>query len=284
MSQLDEKALGRRLQAARQAAGLTQQALCQKSGLSYSTLAKIERGAIRTPSIFTIQSIAGVLGLSLDELAGCPARPARPKQRTRSQSGVSFVYFDINGCLVRFFHQAFTRIGADCDLPADVVETAFWHYNDQICRGSMTMQAFNAAIGKQLKLAAFDWTAYYLEAAQAMPGMDELVSWVASRYGVGLLTNIMPGLIAGLREHGLLPTVAYDAIIDSSEVHLLKPERGIYELAQSRAVCPPQEILFIDDARSNLMAAAKLGWHTLWFDDARPAESIARIREALKAA
>ena len=134
MKQLNEKDLGRRLQAARQAAGMTQQTLCQKANLSYSTLAKIERGAIKTPSIFTIQSIAAALGATLDELVGAsPALPAR--QRQHSKSGVSFVYFDINGCLVRFYHHAFTKIGVDSDLPADVVETAFWHYNDQICRG-----------------------------------------------------------------------------------------------------------------------------------------------------
>ena len=89
-----EVALGKRLQNARQKAGLTQQQLCQKSGMSYSTLAKIERGAIKSPSIFTIQSIAGVLGLSMDELIGVRAVvPTITKQR--SKSGVRFVYFDI---------------------------------------------------------------------------------------------------------------------------------------------------------------------------------------------
>src|SRR5579883_3414383 len=109
MSQVDERQLGHRVQRARQAAGLTQQALCQKAGLSYSTLAKIERGAIKTPSIFTIQNIATALDTSLDELVGT-ASPQ--KQRQRSRSGTQFVYFDINGCLVRFYHQAFTRISA----------------------------------------------------------------------------------------------------------------------------------------------------------------------------
>src|SRR5690554_1245969 len=55
---MDEKGLGKRLQLARQSAGLTQQALCHKAELSYSTLTKIERGAIKAPSIFTIQNIA----------------------------------------------------------------------------------------------------------------------------------------------------------------------------------------------------------------------------------
>lgn len=282
MSQTDEKRLGRRLQEARQAAGLTQQALCQKAGLSYSTLAKIERGAIKTPSIFTIQSIATALGVSLDELIGVPAPPA--KQRQRSKSGVNFVYFDINGCLVRFYQQAFTRIGADGDVPSDVVETAFWHYNDQACRGTMTMEEFNKALARRLGIANFDWSEYYLDAVKSIPGMRSLVEWVSKHYGVGLLTNIMPGMVRQMRERDLIPDVAYDAIVDSSAVHLLKPERAIYELAGARANCPPEEILFIDDSRANLMAAEKLGWHVMWFDDSRPDESIARVREALELA
>src|SRR5688572_13505471 len=99
---MDEKGLGKRLQLARQNAGLTQQALCHRADLSYSTLTKIERGAIKAPSIFTIQNIAEALGVGLDELLGAPARPAR-SQKKRSRSGITFVYFDINGCLVRFF-------------------------------------------------------------------------------------------------------------------------------------------------------------------------------------
>ena len=68
MKQLNKKHLGQRIQAARQAANMTQQELCQDTGLSFSTLAKIERNAIKAPSIFTVQSIASALGITLDEL------------------------------------------------------------------------------------------------------------------------------------------------------------------------------------------------------------------------
>src|ERR1044072_4500100 len=118
---MNEEKLGRRLQAARMRSGLTQQALCQQAGLSYSTLTKIERGAIKSPSIFTIQSIATALGVSLDELL--EHTTAGGTKKIRSKSGVSFVYFDINGCLVRFYHRAFTRLAAVSGAPADIVET-----------------------------------------------------------------------------------------------------------------------------------------------------------------
>jgi HAD superfamily hydrolase (TIGR01509 family) len=72
-------------------------------------------------------------------------------------------------------------------------------------------------------------------------------------------------------------------VIDSSEVAAIKPESKIYEIAQERAgVSDPKEILLIDDSRVNLMAAERLGWHVLWFDDSRPEEAVERVRETLE--
>src|SRR4029078_2947865 len=102
---MDEKALGRRLQLARKRAGLTQQELCQKAGLSYSTLAKIERGAIRSPSVFTVANIAMATGTSVEDFLDMASRglssPVPALAKKRSKSGVRFVYFDVNDTLVR---------------------------------------------------------------------------------------------------------------------------------------------------------------------------------------
>ncbi len=282
-----EKSLGLRLQQARQQAGLTQQELCQQAGLSYSTLAKIERGAIKAPSIFTIRSIAEALHISLDELVGLESAPvgvAAPPAKKRSRRGVRFIYFDINGCLVRFFQRAFTMIAEESGVPADIIETTFWHYNDAVCRGEMSLEEFNTVLGARLGMVEFNWSQYYLQSIDPIKEMHELVIWAADNYHVGLLSNIMPGLIPEMRQRGLLPDVPYDAIIDSSVVRVIKPEQEIYEIAQKEAGCLPQEILLIDDARPNLMAAERMGWHVLWFDDYRPSESVARIREILEPA
>lgn len=281
MVYMDEQSLGRHLQSARVAAGLTQQELCQRAGISYSTLAKIERGAIKAPSVFTIQRLCEVLGTSLDQLMGNvgPALPQR--QKGRSKSGVTFVYFDINGCLVRFFHHAFTELANDTGMPADQVETIFWHYNDAVCRGEMPLDDFNRILAEQLH-HMIDWKAYYMRAVTAISEMHEVVKWAAENYKVGLLSNIMPGFIPEMVANGLLPDVPYDAIIDSSEVASIKPEPRIYELAEEKAGVPADEILFIDDSRSNIMPASQRGWKVLWFDDFRPEESVARVRQALE--
>jgi FMN phosphatase YigB (HAD superfamily)/DNA-binding XRE family transcriptional regulator len=280
---MDEVGLGKQLQKARQTAGLTQQELCQRANLSYSTLAKIERGAIKAPSIFTIQNIAAVLGLSLADLLGAVTSPSKPAEATkkRSRSGVRFVYFDINGCLVRFFHRAFTALATEYGAPADVIETTFWHYNDAVCRGDMTMDEFNTAFAEKIGAPSLNWADYYLAAIDPIEEMQELIKWAAENYHVGLMSNIMPGFINIMLERGILPNVNYKAIVDSSAVKAIKPEPAIYEKAAEMAGNSPQEILLIDDSRTNLMAAERMGWHVLWFDDYRPTESVERIRTTL---
>jgi FMN phosphatase YigB (HAD superfamily)/DNA-binding XRE family transcriptional regulator len=281
---ITEKVLGKRLQEARQNAGFTQQTLCHRANLSYSTLAKIERGAIKAPSIFTIQAIAIALDTSLDNLIGSVTSPALPRSRSRykTKSGVSFIYFDVNGCLVRFYQQAFSHIARDYGVPADVVETAFWHYNDDVCRGTMSLDDFNSELAKRLGIDSISWQEYYLASAEPVKEMHELVSWAHKYYGVGLLTNTMPGLISTMLRNGQLPNIAYDALVDSSEVGSIKPEQQIFDIAIDRAETTPDQILLIDDTRSNLNAADKVGWHVLWFDYAHPKDSVARIREALE--
>ncbi len=281
-SSSDEQALGKRLQKARRQAGLTQQELCARAGISYSTLTKIERGAIKSPSIFTIQHIAGALGATLDELVGAQSLLLHTSKHV-SKSGVRFVYFDLNDCLVRFHTSGFTQLARDSGQPIDIVESVYWQYDSQVCRGEVSLDELNTVWAERLGIMV-DWKRYYLEAVDKMPGMVELVAWAAELYRVGVMSNTMPGFIDSLRERALIPSIAYDAIIDSSVVHLLKPEPKMYEVAAVQAGAAPNEILLIDDDRSNLIAAEKLGWHTVWFDSYQPEESIKAIREALQPA
>lgn len=274
--------LGKSLQRARQAVGITQQELCQRAGLSYSTLAKIERGAIRSPSIFTIQRISQALGVDLNRLLGTNATQSSTINKNRSKTGVRFVYFDINGCLVRFFHKAFTKLSIETGVGAEAIEAAFWHYNDEVCRGTISMDDFNTRFSEKMNIPKIDWMHYYLDALEPISEMQEFVGWVAENYYVGLLSNIMPGFIDALKQRQLIPNINYNVIIDSSQVGAVKPEAKIYEEAQAKSGVLPQEILLVDDSRANLMAAEKMGWHVLWFDNYDPKESVTRIKSALE--
>ena len=275
---VDEKTLGKRLQQARKQAGLTQEELCQKTGLSYSTLAKIERGAIKAPSVFTVAAIAAATGAPIEDLLGVKL-PTSPKKT--SKTGVKFVYFDLNGVLVRFFYRAFTKIARDARTSADTVETLFWRHNDALCKGKMGLLEFDRLMQQELGLENFSWQSYYLSSIEPMPNITDLVAWAAQNYNVGIFTNSPSGMVKELIKKGLLPKVRYKAIIDSSEIGLVKPDEKIFHLAQKAAEVEAGQILLVDDSQSNLMAADKQGWKVLWFDDYQPEEGIKRVKDSL---
>lgn len=279
MSLLDEMALAKRLQDVRKQKGFTQQALCHKANLSYSTLAKIERGAIKAPSIFTVHAIAVALEISLDELLGVAVQ-GESKTYHRSKSGVSFVYFDVNDTLVRAAQRGFSILAEQSGVLPDVIERLFWHYNEVLDRGEMSLDDFNRVLSKRLG-AEVDWKKAYLDGAEPISDVQELLIWASEHYRVGLLTNSLPGLIRGLREIGALPDLPYAVVVDSSEIGITKPHAEFFQIATERAGVDPNEILLIDDTRPNLIAAEAAGWHISLFDGYRADESAARIRETL---
>lgn len=281
MSFSDEKALGKRLQQVRKQKGFTQQALCQAANLSYSTLAKIERGAIKAPSIFTVQAIAHAIGVSLDELLGSSENGAVTHRK--SKGGVSFVYFDVNDTLVRAAQRGFTILAEQTGARPDVIEQTFWHYNEALCRGTMGMSDFNELLEKRLGVKV-DWREAYLAGAEPIEPVQELLRWASQHYRVGLLSNGLPGLLSGLRERGVLPDLSYAAVVDSAEVGVIKPEAKMYEIAQDKAGVSAEEIMLIDDTRFNLVAAEQAGWRVAQFDGYRADESVARIRASLELA
>ncbi len=280
---MGEKELARKLQLARKRAGLTQQELCQKSGLSYSTLAKIERGAIKTPSVFTVAAIAQATDTTVEQLLGIKSTAATHLQPTKkvSKTGVRFVFFDVNGVLVRFFNRAFVAIAERTGAPVDQIETIFWRYNDAACRGQLTLTELNNIFAKELGLEDFDWEKHYMEAVQPTPGVAELLAWASENFEVGLLSNSMSGFIEGLKTKGYVPNVPYTAVVDSSKVGLNKPDPKIYQNAQQLAAVEPHEILLVDDTRANLTAADHAGWQVMFFDVYQPETSIANIRQHL---
>lgn len=62
--------LSARLRARREQAGLTQEQLASRAGLSAATIRKIETGAVAEPGWFTVLDIARALGVDLRDVGG----------------------------------------------------------------------------------------------------------------------------------------------------------------------------------------------------------------------
>ena len=82
-----------RLKQLRKAAGLTQQALAVKAGLSMASIIHMEAGRTDDPRASTLKALAGALGVTVDELLSDepeapPAdqgEPERPRKRRKGR-------------------------------------------------------------------------------------------------------------------------------------------------------------------------------------------------------
>jgi transcriptional regulator with XRE-family HTH domain len=63
-------AIGDRMRAARKAAGLTQEGVARRSGLTLKHIGEVERGEVHDPHYSTLSAIAGALGTTVAQLVG----------------------------------------------------------------------------------------------------------------------------------------------------------------------------------------------------------------------
>jgi glucose-1-phosphatase len=92
----------------------------------------------------------------------------------------------------------------------------------------------------------------------------ETIRNLRPRYQTALLSNNFPGLRQALRDQWQIED-AFDVIVISAEVGLLKPDARIYRLALARLGVLPHEAVFIDDFAHNLAGAEAVGMKILQF-------------------
>ncbi len=111
----------------------------------------------------------------------------------------------------------------------------------------------------------------------------ELTAFLAGlrpRYQTGILSNSFVG--ARRREEELYRFHEMtDDIVYSHEVGLTKPDRRIYALTCQRLGVQSAEVIFLDDAAPNVIAAGEFGMHGILFKD--NAQAIADIEACLRA-
>ena len=106
-----------------------------------------------------------------------------------------------------------------------------------------------------------------------VPGSHALVERLDAR-GVPLyaITNFGAEFWAGFRPSEPIFDRFRDIVVSGTE-KLAKPDAAIFDLAETRFGYPAEAMLFIDDNRANVDAAAACGWHVHHFTDAAALES-----------
>jgi putative hydrolase of the HAD superfamily len=86
----------------------------------------------------------------------------------------------------------------------------------------------------------------------------------ASGVKTAILSNGVPEVMARVRVDRPLAEI-FDVVVVSYELGHAKPDREIYEATLSKLGVVPQDALFVDDRRENIVAADELGLRTFHF-------------------
>ncbi len=111
----------------------------------------------------------------------------------------------------------------------------------------------------------------------------ELLDFIRSlrlKYKTALLSNAWSDLRQLLTETWKIHD-AFDEIIISAEVGLIKPDPRVFELALKRLGIAPGEAVFIDDLQRNVEGARAVGLHAIRFRD--PQQARRELTELLEA-
>jgi putative hydrolase of the HAD superfamily len=177
--------------------------------------------------------------------------------------------FDVGGVLVRTTDHSFRRhweqeLGLEEGESEEIVFNSIMGLKAQ--KGEVTDTELWSWVRQRLNLGdqledfrAGFWAGDYLD--------QDLVSFIRSlrpRYQTAIISNATDGLKATLN-HKFQIADAFDLIIGSAEVKIMKPDHAIYQLALQRLDLQPDETVFIDDFAHNIVAAKQLGMTTIHF-------------------
>lgn len=186
---------------------------------------------------------------------------------------IDAVVFDVGRVLIQWDLRAlFAKLIEDAEeldwFLANVV-TEEWHFQHDGGRplAEMVPERKLAFPGHAALIDAY--AARFLETIPGrIPGTDALVERLAER-GVPLfaITNFGAEFWAQFRPTETLLDRFADIVVSGDE-RIAKPDPAIFALAAERFGHTPERMLFIDDNRANVDAAAALGWQVHHFTDA----------------
>lgn len=183
---------------------------------------------------------------------------------------IKAIFFDYDGVLTTDKTGSISTcryISQRTGLQLSEVLAAFRVHNVELTIGRRShadvWPAICGVLGREMPMdllvEAFDSTPPNLE-------MNALARQLRTSHLVGIITDNKSDRIQRLRATQRLDEV-FQPIVVSADVGCTKEDERIFRIALEQAGVEAGESIFIDNARTNLAAAASVGMHTIYFDD-----------------
>ena len=193
------------------------------------------------------------------------------------------VYFDLGGVIVRTEYQAprqhlAERLGMEYE---DLVKRVFENESSrQASIGQLSEDEHWAAVMRKLRLPESETQAVREEffAGDIVDfALLDFMRGLRKKYKVGLISNAWSGLRPWIISRKFED--AFDAMIISAEVGVMKPDARIFQIALEKLGVSPSESVFLDDFPENVVGARAIGMQAIHF--IQPEQALEELRQLL---
>lgn len=194
------------------------------------------------------------------------------------------VFFDLGGVIVRTEYQApRERLAERLNMTYEDINRFVFdtETSQKASLGQLTTEQHWASVVRRLGRPASETETIREEffAGDVIDrGLLDFIRSLRPRYKTGVISNAWPDL----RDYIVKSKFddAFDALVVSAEVGVMKPEAKIYQIALERLQVKANEAVFVDDVPANIEAARKLGMQGIVFRS--PPQTLAELKEILK--
>ena len=187
---------------------------------------------------------------------------------------VKGVVFDFGGVMTTsVMPDRLKPIMASLGIPWDVLVRGFKKYRNLHDGGFLTLaemyakiwadEGINVSTTDLNRIVEVDRSSWLYRNERTLEWMKALR---ADGYRIGILTNMSNEFAPLFRKYFGDYIAQASALVISGEEKLYKPQREIYDLAQSRMELPAANLVFIDDTQTNIDAATSAGWRGIRFE------------------
>lgn len=129
--------------------------------------------------------------------------------------------------------------------------------------GEVPAREFWNAAGERYGLRYEEFMAEFFKGDVIDQELVQSIRKLRPRYKTGLLSNAFSDLRHWITEWKIGD--AFDSMVISAEVNLMKPDPAIYSLAARQLGVAPQAAIFIDDLAENIEGAKRFGMQGIQF-------------------
>ena len=191
------------------------------------------------------------------------------------------IFFDLGGVILRTEYQApRERLAERLNMTYEDINKIVFESETarKASLGEVRVDEHWRAVMRRLRLPASEAKTIRAEFFAGDVIDRDLLNFIRSlrpHYKTGVISNAWGDLRDYIVKHQF--DDAFDTLIISAEIGMMKPQPRIYQLALKQARVEAKEAAFVDDTPKNVEAANALGMHGILFRDPAQVEENLRV-------